>query len=531
MKKLYTIIILAFVSLSVNAQTPDWAWANSAGGTGSDGGNSSITDALGNVYVTGTYSSPSITFGVTTLTNAGSNDVFIVKYDILGNVLWAKSIGGAEDDNGRSVTTDGIGNVYITGYYHSTSIAFGATTLNNIDHYDMFIVKYDALGNEIWATGSGGIGWDEGNSITTDVSGNVFITGTFESSITFGAITLVGDKDMFIVKYDSSGNVLWANRAGSSGYGDHGNSTTTDASGNVYVTGHYFSTSITFGVTTLNNTGLTDIFIVKYDASGNLLWAQSAGGIGWDSGQSISSDFSGAIYISGYFGSSSITLGTTTLTNAGNNDIFMVKYDASGNVIWAKGAGGAGSDYGSSNATDANGNVYVTGNFSSTITFGTTILTNVASNNIFVVKYDSTGNVLWAKGAGSTGGSYGLGITSDASGNLYITGFFAFPSINFGVTTLSNGGNFDMFIAKLDPTIVGIEENKASNEINIYPNPSNGIFNFKDTKNLKQVEVYNLLGEQILAQGNQKQINLSGFSKGIYYARINGELVVKLVKD
>lgn len=396
MKKLYTTIIFAFVLINVNAQAPDWAWAKSAGSSGADHGLSTTIDASGNIYATGFFTSSSITFGTITLTSGGGsgNDFYVVKYDASGNVLWAKRAGGAGGDRGTGITTDATGNVYVTGYYGSLStpstIIFGTTILSTTGAgWDMFITKYDAAGNVLWARDAGiGSGNDEGHSISTDAAGNVYVGGVFSSdSITFGAITLVNVSgfDIFTVKYDSSGNVLWAKGAGSVGQ-DNLMSITTDASGNVYSTGYYSYTSppvfpaITFGTISFFDTDTihSHLFIVKYDAMGNVLWAKSILGA---KGYAITTDASGNnMYVTGSFGAE-LTLGAFTLTNVSPvgtyTDIFLAKYDATGNVIWAKGDGSVNADLCYSITNDVSGNVYITGSYRApSITFGTYTLVN-----------------------------------------------------------------------------------------------------------------------------------------------------------
>jgi len=457
MKKVITILAVLVVSANIFAQAPNCLWANSAGGTNNEEGNSVCTDASGNVYMTGSFKSTTITFGTTTLTNADSSDIFIVKYASNGTVLWAKRAGGTESDEGNSVTTDASGNVYVTGYFSSPTITFGSTTLTNVGagFNDFFIAKYDAAGTVLWAKSAGGDVYDYGQSVTTDASGNVYVTGTFTSpTIIFGTTTLSptpSSGGIFIAKYDAAGTVLWAKSA--SGYGEeYGQSVATDASGNVYVTGA-FQGSITFGTTILTNAGDIDIFIVKYDAAGTVLWAKRAGGTFNDSGNSVATDASGSLYVTGYYFGNTITFGTTTLTQTGNSmygeDIFIVKYDAAGTVLWAKSADGGGNENGNSVSTDASGNVYITGYFESdTITFGTTALTNAGYGDIFIAKYDAAGDVLWAKSAGGTNYDSGNSVTTDVSGNVFVTGYFSSPTIALGTTIITNAGSSDIFIAK-----------------------------------------------------------------------------------
>ena len=332
MKQLVFLLSVVLVCFSLEMYAQDFEWAKSAGGSSYDYGNSITTDAAGNVYATGAFQSSTIAFGAMTLTNNGGADIFIVKYDPSGNIVWAKSAGGSSSDGGYSITTDAAGNVYATGEFYSSTIAFGATTLTNNSpngSSDIFIVKYDPNGNVVWAKSAGGSSSDGGYLITTDAAGNVYATGYFSSStIAFGATTLTnnGYSDIFIVKYDPSGNIVWAKSAGGSS-SDYGYSITTDAAGNVYATGNFGSPTIAFGATTLTNktTTGTDIFIVKYDPSGNIVWAKSAGGSSSDGGYSITTDAAGNVYATGGFQSSTIAFGATTLTNNGVGDIFITK--------------------------------------------------------------------------------------------------------------------------------------------------------------------------------------------------------------
>ncbi|MBA3704376.1 MAG: SBBP repeat-containing protein, partial [Bacteroidetes bacterium] len=368
MKKFNILLVLLILTISSFAQAPNWLWAKKFGGTSK----SVSTDASGNVFVTGFFSGPTITLGTTTLTNAGSNtyDFFLVKYDPQGNVLWAKSAGGPSHDQGNSITIDMNGNVFVTGYFQDSTITFGSITLTSPGTSKVFLVKYDPSGNAIWAKCSKGNSNAIGNSIFFNVNGNILITGFFNSnSIIFGSDTLTnsnfsGRSDIFFVNYDASGNVLWAKRAGSGLFDDIGTDITRDASGNIFIIGTFNSPEIVFGADTLKNvkntSGATDLFIVKYDNSGNYLWAKRAGGTSVDNVWSVSTDSKGDIFITGNF-ISSITFGSYPLTSNGSYDFFIAKYNTLGKVLWAKGAGAVkNADGGQSLTIDASDNVLVT---------------------------------------------------------------------------------------------------------------------------------------------------------------------------
>ena len=383
--QLFCLVTSTITSL---AQTPNWAWVKQAGGIDYDTGKCITKDNSGNIYVAGTFTSSSIVFGSYTLTNNYNKNIYVVKYDTLGNVQWAKTAGplsgGANSSAISSICTDVNGNIFITGDFSCPNITFDSYTLTNLytGQSDFFIVKYDSSGNVLWAKSASSSENDCGNGITCDLNGNVIATGFYNNYISFGTTTLtspyssVPTKDVFVVKYDAAGNVLWAKTGDGT---SNGTGITTDATGNIFVTGMFGSDSITFGTNTIinSNGGYDDIFLVKFDAFGNVIWLKKAGGANFDGSSSICTDINGNIILAGYFKSPTITLGATTLTNSGNADLLVIKYNSSGNVIWAKAVGGSLHDWVYAINTDINGNIYITGGFGSWhLTFGSTTLTN-----------------------------------------------------------------------------------------------------------------------------------------------------------
>ncbi len=530
MKKLCTLLALVFC---FNGKAQTWQWAKSGVSsttTATSEGYSVATDKLGNVYATGFFSSPSITFGTYTLTNMGTNngDVFLTKYDANGNVLWAKSGGGIDADFGHCVTTDASDNVYVMGYFFSPTLVFGTYTLTNTGNSSIFLVKYSPTGTVLWAKNSFGTGGCEGYGAATDDFGNIYITGDFGTSpITFGTYTISpsGTLNLFLAKYDSSGNALWAKSATGSTY-TWGNSVATDASGNIYITGRFNSPSLTFGTYTVTNAGTESIFLTKYDASGNTLWAKGALGAGTIIGNGLTTDALSNIYLTGGFNSSSFTIDTYTLTNTGSNDAFIAKYDVSGNLLWAKSGVGAGYDAGYNIATDTLGNVYMAGSFSygsvNSITFGTTTLPfpSGGTDPMFVVKYTSSGNPICALGLGS-GGDDACGVATDVSGNVFAGGDFMMNPFIVGTTTLSLSGQEDVFVAKANFNCqqTGIEELNNNEIVNIYPNPNNGSFVLEPSSATKQtMQVYDVNGKLVLSQtiNGTTSVDANALNEGVY---------------
>ena len=242
-----------------------------------------------------------------------------------------------------------------------------------------------------------------------------------------------------------------------------------DANGQIVVTGQFFGTP-TFGAGDLNETMLTslgarDVLVAKYDADGAFLWAKSAGGTDdFDVGRDVAVDASGQIMVIGEFqGTATFGAGDLNeimLTSLGTRDMFVAKYDANGALLWAKRAGGTGTDFtlGKSIAVDANGQSVVTGTFrTGTATFGLdeaneTPLTNSGGDDVFVAKYDADGALLWAKSAGGAESDFCDGIALDANGQIMVTGYFrgaaTFGAGDLNEIMLTSRGSRDMFVAK-----------------------------------------------------------------------------------
>jgi type IX secretion system substrate protein len=345
---------------------------------------------------------------------------------------WANKGSGTYEDNGNAVATDPSGNLYALGYYYSTTFTVTGSSSNTVLHNTygagpfIYLVKYDSCGNILWAKSAGGNGETYGNALATDASGNVYVAGYYTAdTLNFGAVKLVntGGYTAYVAKYNSSGVAQWAQQgtgnAASQAYG-----VAVDASSNVYITGDFSSASITFGSNSLtngtNDGSINDAFVAKFDNNGNNLWIQgntsNSSSDGDVIGLGIGADASGNVYVGGYFESSSITFSSTTIGNNGYNDIFVVKYNTSGVFQWLKTAGGTDDDAVYGLAADATGNVYVTGHigYSSTVSFGTHSVTNSNSSiESVIAKYDTNGNDLWAQS--TSGDAFSLNAASSIS--------------------------------------------------------------------------------------------------------------------
>jgi hypothetical protein len=465
-------------------------WATRIASASGDLGYGIATDTSGNVYVTGYYTA------ALTLYNTGgtsgatlpftSFDVFIAKYSSAGAVVWAAQIASASVAVGQGIATDTSGNVFVTGYYdaaltlYNTGGTTGATLTNASATNDVFIAKYTSAGAVVWATRIASVSsGDVGQGIATDTSDNVFVTGYY-----YGALTLyntggttgatlsstAGGNNCFIAKYSSAGAVVWAARIASAS-GTVGYGIVTDTSGNVFVTGQYdaaltlYNTGGTTGAT-LTNAGGNDCFVAKYTSAGAVSWATRIASASGDAGNAIATDASGNVFVTGYY-MSVVTLYNTggtsgaALSFTGGQDCFVAKYSSAGAVVWATRIAGTttSTDTGQGIATDASGNVFVTGQYGAAVTLyntgGTTgaTLPFTGGSDCFVAKYTSAGAVIWATRIASGSGDLGNAITTDTSGNVFVTGYYnaALTMYNTGGTsgaTLPFTGGSDVFIAK-----------------------------------------------------------------------------------
>jgi len=442
--KLSFIFIIGFLS-STYAQDTQFEWATTCGGIGYDIAECVTLDNNGNVYITGKFKDTfnyNIGNSVFTLTSNGGYDIVICKLDNDGNFIWAKNIGGSDDDHGRSVAIDSLGNVYTVGEFMGIADFdpdYSTTYLTSNGGSDIFICKLDNNGDFIWAKNIGGSYDDRSQSIKLDNYGNSYSTGSFSGPADFdpnnGIFNLnSGGTDVFILKLNDSGDFIWAKNFGDINWsGDYGYSLAIDDVGNVYTTGNFryiadFDPGI--GVYNLTSNGNDDIFICKLDNNGNFIWAKNLGGDDYDSSQSIDIDSSGNVFTTGSFkDTADFDPGTSVynLTAGGwGSDIFICKLDNDGNFIWAKKFGGTVNDYGYSLSLDAAGNVYTTGECRDSVDYdpGFGVFNSINEGSSFISKLDNDGNFVWAKVMEGFN-SYGNSIVLDEFENIYTTGYYS----------------------------------------------------------------------------------------------------------
>ncbi|MBI3510162.1 MAG: T9SS type A sorting domain-containing protein [Bacteroidetes bacterium] len=385
--------------------------------------------------------------------------------------VWAKGVGGTGADQGMVNKTDGAGNVIVAGTFSGTAdFDPGAGTANLISagSTDIFIAKYNSTGDYTWAFGLGSTNSDSPGDFAIDGSNNIVVTGGFIGTVDFdpgaGVANLTSASgstpDIFIAKYDASGNYVWAERIGSSTGGDQGKGIAFDSGGNIIISGYFFGTADFdpgAGTANLVSFGSFDACLAKYDASGNYIWAKKMGGVSSDQGGRIAIDGSGNIDFTGTFNGTADfdpSAGVANLTSAGATDIFLGQYNSSGSYLWADRIGGTLADQSSGIGTDGSNNVLLNGYFNGTADFdpgaGTANLVSAGGSDIFLGKYSSAGAYVWAGKMGGTLTDQGSGLVVDGSGNSYTTGLYT-GAADFDPSAananLISAGSTDAFMA------------------------------------------------------------------------------------
>ncbi|MGE5341637.1 MAG: SBBP repeat-containing protein [Candidatus Omnitrophota bacterium] len=452
------------------------------GGSGSDEGHGIAVDKWGCVYVTGYTDSSEFAFPVKVGPNltysGGSYDAFVAKIKSDGTgLVYCGYIGGSDYDVGNSISVDASGCAYVVGYTGSTEATFPVKVGPDLTHngkYDTFVAKIKADGTGLVYCGYiGGNDNDYGNGIAVDAAGSAYVVGyTYSNSDTFPVAIGPdktfngGSRDAFAAKIKSDGTgLVYCGYIGGN-INDYGRGIAVDAAGSAYVVGYTSSNESTFPLTIgpdVTSNGNSDAFVAKLKADGTgLVYCGYIGGSNYEEGRGIAVDIMGSAYVVGYTysneGTFPVQTGPDVTFHGGNYDAFVAKVKADGSgLVYCGYIGSYCEDAGNGIAVDAAGSAYVVGHtnyYLLPVTIGPDISYN-GSVDAFVAKVKVDGSCL--NYCGYIGGSNDdccCGITIDASGNAYVTGYTlssetnGFPLATGPILTYG-GGTSDAFVAKV----------------------------------------------------------------------------------
>ena len=535
----FTFVTL-FISLSP-AQKPVFEWMRTAQGSSWDEASAIACDNSGNSIATG-YFEGSFNIGDSTFNTGTYADIFLIKHNSEGALEWAKQFSCERGAHGNSVLLDEKGNSILTGVFSDS------VRINNHKYYGYlsqtgFIAKFDPDGNIVWFNmmdGEDGYIWPADMVFLS--TGNIVCSGTYHGTVTIGDSVITTDDDgTFLVQYSPTGEFIKLIEPCTGTINDVDLlGIASDNMDNIFIGGNFLET-LTFPDTGITSKGYHDIFIAKFDNQGNFLWARQEGGNYSDLGIDVASDQQGNAVITGYF-SGSVTIGDTTVTALGSEEIIIIKYDPEGRLLWVRTAGGnvqMALDEANGIAADNNGNFFLTGCFEGSASFGDTTLISSGSTDLFCTKYDPDGNCVWAAKVGGSGEEWGDDIAINSQGDIYLTGWYT-STITFGDTIITGTDRTDVCVIKLSETEIS-SINKKPNYVNQfklhqnYPNPFNPVTDIRyqvGANNHSPVHVelcvYNILGQKVallvserqqLGQ-HQVQWDAAGFPSGIYYYQL-----------
>ncbi|HTC78444.1 MAG TPA: SBBP repeat-containing protein, partial [Terriglobales bacterium] len=392
---------------------PTLTWNTFLGGAGIDEAFGFAVDVVGNFYVVG-FSTAAWGSPVAAYDGGGA-DAFAAKLDSNGNLIWNTFLGGGGAAKGFGVAVDVIGNVYVTGFSNAT---WGSPVHAFNGGIDIFVVKLDSNGNLIWNTFLGGSGpaLETGRAVAVDVTGNVYVAGYSPATWCSPVRAFSGGPlDAFAAKLDSNGILAWSTFLGGGGT-DYGYAVAVDISGNVYVAG---DSDAAWGSPVRAFSGGIAAFVAKLDPNGTLTWNTFLGGGLDDSCQALAMDESGNVYVAGY---SEATWGSPVRAfSGGQYDVFAAKLDSGGALTWNTFLGSGSSDFGAGVTLDASGNVYVGGY--SAATWGTPTRGFTGGLDVFAAKLDSGGALTWNTFLGSGSSDFCFAVAVDANGDVGVAGW------------------------------------------------------------------------------------------------------------
>jgi len=379
---------------------------------------------------------------------------------------------GNSYDACKAIALDDAGNIYATGYF-STTVDFdagpGVFNLTSVNAEDAYMAKYDTAGKLLWAKTIGDFRYQAGNALTLDANGNIYVTGIFFGTTDFDPgpavanLVSAGNEDVFVSKYDNSGNFIWAKRFGGP-TNDFCNAIKLDASGNIYING-YFENTADFdpglGVFNLVSAGSTDIFVCKLNDNGNLQWAIRIGGSLADVAFDIDLDEQNNVYTTGFFWSVvdfDPGVGVFNLTSTAMGDGYILKLNNGGGFINAGKMGGNSRVRCSALKLDKTNHIYITGHFDGEANFdmlGGTFLLNspLDDDDVFIGKYDLDLNLIWVKQIAGPSFQKVFDIETDVANNIYTTGHYS-GSTDFDPGPAENKltalGDPDIFVLKMN---------------------------------------------------------------------------------
>ena len=492
-----------------------------------------ITDDEGSIYSIGGFYD-TLYYDSTYLSTENYLDMYIMKRNgETGYTQWVKNFGGPIWDMAIDICFSPDQEfIYITGFFEQY-VNFDGIELYSYGEIDIFLLKMSVEGEVVWAQNAGGYGNDYGYGIGTDQTGNIYITGKFESlDITFASHTIYNKNNAsenYLAKYDPDGNLIWVKSCGGDGW-DSSNDLAINSTGQIYICGEYSLEASFDTIQVIGSYG--DLFIAKYDSDGNAMDVYTANGMGTAELYSIVIDHDDNIYVTGLF-TDEISFGDHTMQCIGIEDFYVSKINPTGDFDWVKQGGGDMFNCGYDVCAGADDIIYCTGALVGTMYIGDTTIYSIGFSDAFLVTYNIDGTLLNIQTVGGSDNNYGDdGRALSWNGESLIWGGRFTNSIVLDNKQFTSHGGRDVFILSIHEIISRIHpETENENSVTVFPNPSHGSISVKLDNIVKddvQVYLHNSIGRLILirnvkiSRNGQYELSLGNITPGIYQLTIVG---------
>ena len=400
-------------------------WATGLGGLGIDSPRGVLASG-DDVFVVGQFEGDCKFGALGVQHSAGGTDAFITRLDQAGAPTWVHAFGGAKDDVARGVAVHGDTVVVVGNFLEGFK-------LGDFDHRsagsdDLFVAAFDRKGVPQWLWTAGGPSSDGANAVVATPDGGWIIGGSFRETAKIGdtVLTSKGGTDALLIKLAATGDVEWVKQYGGF-YDDTILHLAIDAQGSVYVQGEFRDVA-DWGGKPLKAGGGSDFDVVlaKYDQNGEHVWSQRFGNAFNDVAGGVAVDRAGNVTMAGSF-DKSVSFGSGDEHNSlGESDIFVARFTTDGKLVWANTYGAEREDIGFDIAADAAGNTVTTGWYQGSVDFGTGALASKGNKDVFALKLDAAGKVVWAQSWGDHDHDQGRAVAIDDKGAAYVTGIFRF---------------------------------------------------------------------------------------------------------
>lgn len=529
-----------FLSFAISTFAQTFEWATNEGGIQYDVLSATAIDQQNNLFISGTFDGKWAWQSGDTLKSKGAGDFFLARTNNAGNLEWVVGNGGNLDDALLDIALSPQQDAVFAAGFVRDSLLLGTDTIETASSSDAdaLLMRCDVQNGAVqWTQTLKTKGDAEFRTVASDQTGNVYAAGVFADSLFIAgdSIKSAGSYDIVLAKFNGAdGSLLWYRIFGGAQSDEVTDMQIDPATGKIVLTGFFTGFAIWQTYNALS-AGDTDLFLVAINAEGGVEQLITAGGEGIESANSLAIDNQGNYYIAGNFVETA-QIGQFALTANGSSDWLLAKWNAQGELQWAKAIGSSQTDKANTIAADANNNVYVAGYFADYLTADDLYLQSNGSTDILVVKLNADGNVLWVQGAGGQQFDNAKTITLDNEGYCYIAGNFTATADFDEAGTLQSNGNADLFWAKINQSTIDLSTATVQQmSFDLFPNPASSHLSLQlppqQTLPLP-IQLINSSGQIVLQHTiaqNLENIDIRHLPTGCYILHANNGSYAKVV--